>query len=69
MSRHAHATLICKGPKGGPCVALAGATAEYKAPSIQYQAFVCFFDLLLTTAPPNMCRGAPAPPLSTPFPT
>lgn len=54
--------------KPGACVALAGAAAEYKAPSIQCQAFVCFFDLLLTTAPPNMCGGEPAPPPLNTFP-
>lgn len=46
------------------CVAWAGAAAEYKSQSIQCRAFVCFFDLLLTTAPPNMCGGEPAPPAS-----
>lgn len=50
------------------CVALAGAAAQYKAQSIQCQAFVCCFDLLLTTAPPNMCGGEPAPPPLNTFP-
>lgn len=54
--------------KTGACVAFAGAAAEYGAPRIQCQAFVCFFDLLLTTAPPNMCGGEPTPPPLNTFP-
>lgn len=54
--------------KTGACVAFAGAAAEYGASCIQCQAFVCFFDLLLTTAPPNMCGGEPTPPPLNTFP-
>lgn len=61
-------TVKAKKNKTGACVAIAGAAAEYKAPRIQCQAFVCFFDLLLTTAPPNMCGGEPAPPPLNTFP-
>lgn len=55
-------TLTCVGRGSGVCVALTGAGAAYNIQSIQYQAFVCVFDLLLTTAPPDMCGGEPAPP-------
>lgn len=69
MSHSDHVTLTCGGTiKSEACVALAGAAVAYKALSIQCQVFVCHFDLLLTTAPPNMCVGEP-PLLSTPFPT
>lgn len=39
-----------------------------KLGSIQCQAVVCFFDLLLTTATPNMCGGESAPPRLNTFP-
>lgn len=67
MSHFGHFTLICEGTlKSEACVALAGAADEYKALSIQCEAFVNCFDLLLTTAPPNMCGGEPTPaPLNT----
>lgn len=67
VSRSSRDTETCKGTiKSKVCVALAGAAADYKALSIQCQAFVCFFDLLLTTGPPKICEGrACSPPLNT----
>lgn len=67
MSHSDHVTLTCEGTiKSEACVALAGAAVAHKALSIQCQVFVCHFDLLLTTAPPNMCVGEPPrPPLNT----
>lgn len=65
VSHSSHVTVTCKGTiKSKACVALAGAAADYKALSIQCQAFVCFFDLLLTTAPPKICEGRACSPSS-----
>lgn len=59
-SRCAHATLMCERSRKEPYVALAGAAVAHKAVSIQYRAFVCFFDTWPTTAPPSVCEGGPA---------